>query len=694
MKYIKADLTSDVVSSYNQTKTTVQGRAALRTVSGTQVVAPPLVKWVDVATDTAVVTYGGLHITENGRMFVLGSETGGVTQLLLYEIDFPNGTTSYIGRIDFRTADVAATTTVFRSIKAIDTGTTGWKVFISTTGSVLINGGTYLLNKIDRSDFVPVGFPTINFATTNDQKAVYFLQDPANIGVNQLQTATAGSILDKPNNRLYVHNGVSATHQFYLYDTSIAPTYSTSAVSVSVASPGVVSHAGHAFLANDPVVFTAGTLPTGLTVGTTYFVRNPVAGVSYELSATSGGASINTTGSPSVGAFIGRAFGTTGSNFIHKTGNLPALTGTLIILDSEDYAVPVAAPVNGGVLNGNPCAFFSTSSNLYLGLLSELTSGAVVWPSLTTSNILGTSTEITAPTLTQATWSNSLDNAFYITNTSRFIGKQVVNNIIGYKFGYVSNDYLETLSPTAPFFGMITIVGLDIENGYMGILGSTVGQRGILLVDLRSNDTFDYSYVVTKVLDTENSALRFLSGFQILQEKTGPLRLQYRTSGFGSISGGWTDINYLSDISAVAASNQIQFKILFRMLSNSTVVGSINPAQINELILGLESNNNISDNWEYSRDDSSSGSPTRCAFRLKKAYASSVPTMYFRSYDLSNSLIVNHNTVTNAALFEYSTDGGTNWNSLGVIPNTVGTLIRYTFTVAPGVDFRPSLRES
>jgi hypothetical protein len=45
-------------------------------------------------------------------------------------------------------------------------------------------------------------------------------------------------------------------------------------------------------------------------------------------------------------------------------------------------------------------------------------------------------------------------------------------------------------------------------------------------------------------------------------------------------------------------------------------------------------------------------------------------------------------------LFEYSTNNGTTWNPLGTIPNTVGTLVRYTFTSPPGVDIRPGLKES
>jgi len=64
-----------------------------------------------------------------------------------------------------------------------------------------------------------------------------------------------------------------------------------------------------------------------------------------------------------------------------------------------------------------------------------------------------------------------------------------------------------------------------------------------------------------------------------------------------------------------------------------------------------------------------------------------------RDSDMSDVLLVDHNTSANTARFEYSTNSGVSWNSLGTIPNTVGTLVRYTFATPPGVDIRPSLKE-
>ena len=693
MKWLKADLTDNVVSSYDQTKTTIQGRVASKTINGQTVLGPPLTKFIDVFSDTGQTPTGSVYCTDNGRLFVLGAAINGTSYdtlpVLLYDFDLVTGVSAYVGRIDVQLPNLAATTHTIRSFKVIDTGTTNWKIFITTVASVTINGGLFLANKIDKADFIPIGPPVIPMATSSDAKAVYFLQDPANIGVGQLNIAAAGSILDAANNRIYVHNGVATTHQYYVYSTSATPTWVTNAVTGTEAT-NLINDVGHSFVNGTPVIFSSITGGAGLVAGLPYFVVSAVAGVSYQLSLTSGGAAINFTTDISAGT-IGRAWGTVGSNFIHKTGNLPVLTGTLILSDSEDKATPVNAPLNGGVLNGNACAFFATSTNLYLGLLSDLTSGAVTWPSLTTSNILGSVNKITAPTAALASWSDILDSATYTTNTSKFITKQVVNNIIQSNTGELNTQYYETFGFDTVSLGLVTVIGIDFVSGWLLAAGSTIGQRGIIAVDFRSDQLYDYSYIVTKVLNNPNGALKFLSSYEQLWQDTGNITVQYRTSGFGSISGGWIALSAFSDLTASAiTSNQIQFKICFAIQSE----GSSSPAQINDLIVGLEANNSISDNWEFSRDNSSNTSPSRSAFRLKRAYDISVPTMYFRAYDLSDSQLINHNTVTNAANFEYSTDSGLTWLPLGTIPNTVGTLVRYSFTSPPGVDIRVGIKES
>lgn len=66
-------------------------------------------------------------------------------------------------------------------------------------------------------------------------------------------------------------------------------------VPVTFSADGTVNAPGHNFAANTPVVFANGAVPTGLTAGTQYFVaftfpQSVVAGVSFKLATTAGGA--------------------------------------------------------------------------------------------------------------------------------------------------------------------------------------------------------------------------------------------------------------------------------------------------------------------------------------------------------------------------------------------------------------------
>lgn len=72
-------------------------------------------------------------------------------------------------------------------------------------------------------------------------------------------------------------------------------------VTMTIASPGVITWTSHGMQAGDPVHFgTTGALPTGITAGTVYFILAAgLTGNSFRIGATAGGAAINTSGSQS-----------------------------------------------------------------------------------------------------------------------------------------------------------------------------------------------------------------------------------------------------------------------------------------------------------------------------------------------------------------------------------------------------------
>jgi hypothetical protein len=79
-------------------------------------------------------------------------------------------------------------------------------------------------------------------------------------------------------------------------DYSWSPVSKVATVTISNASPGVITLASHGLAANDPIIFyTTGALPTGLTAGTKYYVKTVLDANTFTVSATAGGTAINTS---------------------------------------------------------------------------------------------------------------------------------------------------------------------------------------------------------------------------------------------------------------------------------------------------------------------------------------------------------------------------------------------------------------
>lgn len=686
------------LGTYDKTKTSVLGRAYQKTVNSKNCLGPAQNKFLDCNTDGNITPSPGMMLTDNGRLFIMGTITSGVGQLLYYDFNLSTGVSSYVGKIQITMPNQAATTHTVRGLKVYnDAGNTGWKIALLTTGSVAINGGLFVINKVDKADFGPVSFTTFPTAITDDSKGVYFYQSPTELGSLNLHTTGTELILNTSSGKIYSHNGISATHQFYSWDLTVAPTINnTVSCTTPIATPGVVNATAHGFVAGDVVVFsvTGGSLPTGLTAGTVYFVI--AAGLTanaFQVSLTSGGAAIAFTGTTSGTQVVRRGFGQSANSFVTKTGNLPALSGTLLQVGAGHYVA------SSSYISGSDFGFFATTTNIYMGKLSELTSGAVTWPSLITANVLGAPNTILAPTAAFAQYSATLDRAFVITNASIMLEKGFVNNAIEHVFGQVDNTYFESNPSVIPSFGLGAVSGVETRQGWLLLVGNAVGQRGVVYTDARSDDSFDYSTVISKVFADDLTQPRQISTIEENYDITGIESFYYRASNnysdtlFDSKDGGWVSIASGQDLIGVSGLKYIQIKINWSILDGF----SSSPAQVVDVSLSYDASNEISDSWAGSVDNSSQAgsSPCRSAFRLKTAYASLVPTLYFRAYDDSGNLVASANTVTNAADFQYSTNNGSSWSSLGTIPNVaLTTEVRYNWTSPPGVAITVNLKES
>ena len=86
-----------------------------------------------------------------------------------------------------------------------------------------------------------------------------------------------------------------------IYITYVSSLGDSATVTMTIASPGVVTWTNHGLVPGDPVVFTTtGALPTGVTAGTTYYViSTSITASTFQFSATYGGSAVNTSGSQS-----------------------------------------------------------------------------------------------------------------------------------------------------------------------------------------------------------------------------------------------------------------------------------------------------------------------------------------------------------------------------------------------------------
>jgi len=134
-----------------------------------------------------------------------------------------------------------------------------------------------------------------------------------------------------------------ARNRFIHSVTGILPVARSSVVTITIASPGVVSWTGHGLSNGTPIVLsTTGALPTGLTAGTIYFIVSAAADT-FQLSATFDGAAINTSGTQS-GVHTAKAnngvveWNAPGAKRI-VVENVRVISGTLPVAANSDWTV-------------------------------------------------------------------------------------------------------------------------------------------------------------------------------------------------------------------------------------------------------------------------------------------------------------------------------------------------------------------
>lgn len=154
---------------------------------------------------------------------------------------------------------------------------------------------TVALTEVDPDDYD--WDETVDEADDDDSTIV--LPAPAAAGVASLAFAGATATLDNGFVRAAVAMSFTAGTDD-VDDIDVEVIRSTT-VTITIATPGVVTWSSHGFSGNEEIVFqTSGALPTGITAGTPYYVlAASLTGSTFRIAATAGGSAINTSGSQS-----------------------------------------------------------------------------------------------------------------------------------------------------------------------------------------------------------------------------------------------------------------------------------------------------------------------------------------------------------------------------------------------------------
>lgn len=145
----------------------------------------------------------------------------------------------------------------------------------------------------------------------------------------------------------------------------------SSSVTVTSASPGVVSWTGHGLVAGDQVFFGGTTVPTGVTASLPYYVIS--AGLTadvFEFSATAGGAAINTSSTGS--AVIAYAVKVIGTVVVAITAGTDGATAAVSAFTSTLFP---ALPVDN---DGQPYLLLEFGDYLSIASSATITANKII----------------------------------------------------------------------------------------------------------------------------------------------------------------------------------------------------------------------------------------------------------------------------------------------------------------------------
>lgn len=169
----------------------------------------------------------------------------------------------------------------------------GTKIFIGTTATDPTTDTYVEIGSVNSIGEFGRVYSESTFTSLGDRNVLKF-KGSRNDGNIQLQLGKDASDLGQL--AVQAALDVDADYNFKVVPNDAAAPQSAVAT-ITIAAPGVVTHTAHGLPVGTPVKFsTTGALPTGLTAGTTYYVKAVLSADTYSVAATAGGVAITTTG--------------------------------------------------------------------------------------------------------------------------------------------------------------------------------------------------------------------------------------------------------------------------------------------------------------------------------------------------------------------------------------------------------------
>lgn len=212
-----------------------------------------------------------------------------------------------LGQWDYGYQDPANGDVLVGRTAWIDQSVLGSPIGVAASSSVNLNNGVTVNGYFTAENL---------YATGGSSSATLYFSPVTN-------TFTAGSLINISEMTTTAFNGN--------YEVSSSTLGKTSPVSVTSASPGVVTWVDHNLAADSPVYFTSTeTMPSGLTANTIYFVKTVLSVDTFTVSTSIGGAAVNT--------------GSIGSGVI--SGYSPSS----VTMTNENFASTTATDTSAGVI--------------------------------------------------------------------------------------------------------------------------------------------------------------------------------------------------------------------------------------------------------------------------------------------------------------------------------------------------------